>query len=87
MAKCEHNFEPADQCVLCEKERTIVQFGGTFSGEVGLNQSPKPRTKLGRDEARYENMEREEQKKEAMKEYILKSFTTETDIETEENVD
>ena len=87
MAKCEHNFEPSDQCPLCEKERTIIQFGGTFSGEVGLNQQGRPRTKLGRNEARFENIERDENAEEAMKEFIVKSFTTEPDIETEENVD
>tara|TARA_R100000406_G_C3111610_1_gene124536 strand:+ start:1994 stop:2257 length:264 start_codon:yes stop_codon:yes gene_type:complete len=87
MAKCEHNFEPSDQCPLCEKERTIMQFGGIWAGDVGLNTAPKPRTRLGRDEARFENIDREENQREAMKEYILKSFTTEPDIEVEEDVD
>tara|TARA_R110000787_G_scaffold21504_2_gene63557 strand:- start:15607 stop:15870 length:264 start_codon:yes stop_codon:yes gene_type:complete len=86
MAKCEHNFEPSDQCVLCEKERNIMQFGGVWSGEVGLNQQPKPRTKLGRNEARFENAERDEAERDAMKEYILKSFSNEPNIESDKDV-
>lgn len=64
-----------------------MQFGGIWAGDVGLNTAPRPRTKLGKNEARYENIDRAEQESEAMREYVLKSFTTEPDIDTEENVD
>jgi hypothetical protein len=81
MAKCEHGHEPADQCGICIKERNYMQFGGIWSGEVGLAYKGKGTTKLGLKEAMEERASdyAPEKQEEAMKEFILKSFTTEVE--------
>jgi len=82
MAKCEHGHEPSDQCGICAKERDYMQFGGIWAGEVGLKYKGKPTTKLGLSEAK-EEREKDydpEKQDEAMKEYVLKSFTTEIEV-------
>ena len=82
MAKCEHGHEPSNQCGICAKERDYMQFGGVWSGEVGLAYKGKPTTKLGLQEAKDERAEEysSEKQDEAMKEHVLKSFTTEIEV-------
>tara|TARA_B110000285_G_C15135957_1_gene626927 strand:+ start:1737 stop:2006 length:270 start_codon:yes stop_codon:yes gene_type:complete len=82
MAKCEHGHEPSNQCGICIKERNYMQFGGIWSGEVGLKYKEKPTTKLGLSEAMEEraNDYDPEKQNEAMKEFVLKSFTTEVEV-------
>jgi len=85
MAKCIHN-EPSDNCPYCRKEMHDMQFGGIYSGTVGLSYRGKPTTKLGLSEAREENAEKydPELQKEVMAEYVQKSFTTELNTESDE---
>lgn len=81
MAKCEHGFEPSHQCGICAKERDYMQFGGVWSGELGLKYKGKPTTKLGMKEAMEERAADYDPEKQeaAMAEFVLKSFTTEID--------
>ena len=82
MAKCEHGFEPSHQCGICSKERNYLQFGGVWSGELGLKYKGNPTTKLGMKEAMEERAADYDPEKQeaAMKEFILKSFTTEVEV-------
>ena len=86
MAKCIHNIELDKRCPYCEKERHDLQFGGIYSGEVGLSYQGKPTTKLGAAEAREERAEDydPEAQKEVMAEFVKKSFTTELNEEDDE---
>ena len=86
MAKCIHQFEPSDQCPACRKEMHDMQFGGIYSGDVGLSYRGKGTTKLGSKEAREERMEDYDPEllSETMKEFVLKSFTTEHEPEDKE---
>jgi|TARA_R100000664_G_C2741375_1_gene129806 hypothetical protein len=86
MAKCIHKYEPSDQCPYCRKEMHDLQFGGIYSGEVGLSYKGKSTTKLGLKEAREERAEDydPEVQKEVMSEFVQKSFTTELNEEDDE---
>tara|TARA_R100000458_G_C8274419_1_gene249378 strand:- start:3160 stop:3414 length:255 start_codon:yes stop_codon:yes gene_type:complete len=84
MAKCLHDFEPSDQCPYCRKEMHDMQFGGIYSGDVGLSYKGVRTTKLGLQEAREESAIDPQAKDDAMKEYVLKSFTTEPNVEGNE---
>jgi len=88
MAKCIHKFEPSDQCPRCRKEHHDLQFGGIYSGEVGLSYKGKSSTKLGLNEAKEERAEDydPEVQKEVMAEFVKKSFTTELNEEEDGNV-
>jgi len=83
MAKCIHKFEPSDQCPRCRKEHHDLQFGGIYSGEVGLSYKGKSSTKLGAGEAREERAKDydPEVQTAAMTEFVQKSFTTELNNE------
>tara|TARA_Y100000588_G_C14001792_1_gene816038 strand:- start:560 stop:820 length:261 start_codon:yes stop_codon:yes gene_type:complete len=85
MAKCIHEFEPSDQCPYCFKERHDMQFGGIYSGDVGLSYRGKGTTKLGLKEAKEEAAIDPEVQSEAVKEFVLKSFTTEHEPDIEDN--
>ena len=84
MANCEHGND-IDQCGFCRKNRTIEQFGGHHSGDVGTPKQNGGLTKLYLKEAMEEHPpeERDKKEEEIMVEYVKKSFTVTPEVTKE----
>jgi len=78
MPRCEHDWEPSDQCPWCNRERLYQQFGPTVVGQVGLEKQGPKRTKINDDEEPCSPCD-EGLEDEIMAEYVRKSFTTRLD--------
>ena len=86
MAKCICGND-VETCAICHRNRTIEQFGGHHSGDVGTPKQNGGTTKLYMEEAMEENppAEREAKEEEIMIEYVKNSFTVKPEITKEED--
>ena len=78
MPRCVHDWEPADKCPWCHRERTYQQFGNPLVGQVGLEKQGPKRTQINNDEEPCSPCD-EFMEDEVMAEYVRGSFTTRLD--------